>query len=402
MSRRRTSPSFPSDPDKRPPDGGEELVPLSTPALPDVLPLVDLIERLGTLSTADPRVVLGQPLAQVVQATLDAACDSAHSRRAYEIAIALFLDFLDSTRGERLPAPYAQAWRPFVEGSLDGRRRQWHYRPPALILRLLVDASSLDGFRQARLAAGDSPNTLNQREYALRTFLAVAFRDHILTPEQAQTMDVRVFRPRRKQVRTPVGRRLAPAEVRALRAAVDTTSNKGKRDLLLLDLMLFLGLRREEVCTLQVSDFVLDRGRWWVSLLGKGRQERKLKLPDTLLRSLHAWVEVAGLTLGVEEGSLFCSVNKGDRIVMKSPLSPSAASRLVAEYGYRARLAPMNGPSRLAPHDLRRTAARTAYDQGASLLQVQQMLGHARSDITERYIGTLSDSDDTATDHIEY
>jgi integrase len=100
-------------------------------------------------------------------------------------------------------------------------------------------------------------------------------------------------------------------------------------------------------------------------------------------------------------GALFRAVNKGDRIAQKA-LSVSAISRLVAEYGYKAGIATLEGSGRLAPHDLRRTAARTAYDQGASLLQVQEMLGHSTSQTTERYIGNVSKIDDTATDYIRY
>lgn len=410
---RRTSSSFADFyPDKREEPSAEiEVIPPSSPtsypleALSDD-PLMLLIEQVGQLSAVDPRIALRQPLEQVVAATLDAACESPHSRRSYQNAIGLFVQYLDQRRGGRLPEPYQREWRPFAVDQIIKRRKTWDFKPPALILRLFVDASVLDGFRQWRLMERDAVSTVNQREYAVRTFLAVAYRDGILTHEQAQAMNIKSFRARRKAAKQTVGRRLAAYEVQALRAAVNTRSRKGKRDLAILDMMLFLGLRREEVTSILMENFVLDHGYWWLRLVGKGRKERKLKLPRALLQSLRPWLDAASLKMGTPThypmgGALFRAVNRGGRIAQKA-LSVSAINRLVAEYGHQAEIAPLKGAGRLSPHDLRRTAARTAYDQGASLLQVQEMLGHSTSQTTERYIGNVSKIEDTATDYIRY
>ena len=56
----------------------------------------------------------------------------------------------------------------------------------------------------------------------------------------------------------------------------------------------------------------------------------------------------------------------------------------------------------LAPHDLRRTCARNAYDNGATIYQVQTMLGHADPKTTIRYIGALEDDSNTAIDKVAY
>jgi integrase/recombinase XerD len=74
----------------------------------------------------------------------------------------------------------------------------------------------------------------------------------------------------------------------------------------------------------------------------------------------------------------------------------------VAEYGSLAGLAPLTGENCLSPHDLRRTAARNAYDNGATLPQVQSMLGHSDVKTTMFYIGSLEDDDNTAVDRINY
>jgi integrase len=118
---------------------------------------------------------------------------------------------------------------------------------------------------------------------------------------------------------------------------VDTATLKGTCDLAILDLMLYLGLRREEVVQLTLADLRQDGGRWWLFVAGKGQKTR----------------------------------------------TPGSAASLT-------------------PHDLRRTAARTAYDNRATLIQVQEMLGHADPKTTALYIGADANDADTAVDHVCY
>lgn len=341
----------------------------------------------------------GPPLGEIVAAALSAAGRSEATRRSYQTAIGLFLQYVDQVCGDGLPGELAERWRPFAEATTEGKRTVWMYRAPAAILRL-ANAALLDGFRAWRETQGDSVNSASQRVYAVRTFLAVAFRDGFLTAEQAQGFSLKGYRQRQKLDRAPVGRRLSPAEVRVLREAVDTTTVKGRRDLAIVDTMLFLGLRREEVAGLSLTGFRQDRGRWWLVLQGKGQKTRRLKVHDTLFQSLAAWVASTGLTLG-GDGPLFRSFDRGDRVTERG-IDASLIGRLVAEYGHAALLAPAKGKNRLSAHDLRRTCARNAFDNGASLLLVQAMLGHSDPKTTAHYIGAFEDDNETAVDFVRY
>jgi integrase len=51
-------------------------------------------------------------------------------------------------------------------------------------------------------------------------------------------------------------------------------------------------------------------------------------------------------------------------------------------------------------HDLPRTCARNAFNNGATLPQVQTMLGDSDAKTTMRYIGSQEDDDNTAVDFI--
>jgi|GEM_PF-2570951 len=365
----------------------------------------DAAERAGLAALADlsavaPTAALRRPLAELVDATLSAAGRSEHTRRAYLTAAGLFLTYLDTARGAVIPAELAAAWRPFAIPGQDGRRATWAFNGPAAVLRL-VDPSIVDGFRAAREAAGDGAETAALRVNAARTLLRVALRDGVLTDGQAQALGLTPYRAKQKRDVQPTGRRLTPAEVRSLRGAVDVTTPKGKRDLAILDAMLYAGLRRDEAAGLDLTNFRQDGGRWWLVLTGKGQKTRRVKVADPFFRSLTAWQEAAGLVIGLGAGGLFRSVNRGGAVAAGG-INASVVGRLVAEYGAAAGLAPLTGPNRLSAHDLRRTCARNAYDNGAPLLLVQTMLGHADPKTTARYIGALEADDNTAVDFVDY
>lgn len=332
--------------------------------------------------------VLRRPLGAQVEAAIQAAARGPNTARAYRQAIGLFLQYLGGVLGAGLATL-----------TIEGRAHRWAFAGTAGVLRR-IEPGHLAGFRAWREAQGDSPNTASQRYAAVVTFLNVAYRDGILTDTQAMAMGLRPYKQRQKRDRRPVGRRLERAEVRALQAAPDTSTAKGKRDLALLNTMLYAGLRVEEVANLDVEHIQQDKGRWWLVFSGKGQKTRKIKLHEELYASLSAWLAARGLELGKGTGPVFVNVNKADAIG-RNRLNASSINRIVAEYGSQAGLAPATGENRLSPHDLRRTCARNAYENGAPLPLIEAMLGHASVDTTMQYIGA-QENEGGAVDFVRY
>jgi integrase len=350
--------------------------------------LAAFAQRAKTRSITSHAIAARLPLTKIVDATIHAAASrSEQTERSYRTAIGAFVSWLDETRGDVAPAQ----WRPFAEKTNDGARVAWQYNAPSAVL-LLVDQSALDAWRDS--IADAAPNTVAARVFAVRTFLRVALRDGALAQNQAINMGLRPYVTRQLRDEQPVGRRLNRDEVRALRAAVDTNARKGARDLAMLDVMLFAGLRCDEVCRLRPLNFTLDNGRRWIILRGKGQKTRRIKIHDTLHATLSEWMNKLGAAWN-DDRPLFVSVLKGDR-VNSHRIDTNDAARVVEELAERAQL------GHITPHDLRRTAARNAYDNGAGLIQVQLMLGHADPKTTARYIGADFNDADTATDHIRY
>lgn len=360
------------------------------------LPL-DTFKQRVQLTAASHDVAAQKPIGDLVDAFLDAAAGrSTATKRSYLKGVADFLDFLHREKGALLP----DAWQPIVTTARDGRRivYAWNEQTPAAVL-WTVDAALLDAYA-LHVGADSSPSTTEQRVNVVRTFLRVALRDNVLTHEQGQQLGLKPYQQRRQRTQTTVGRRLSVEEVRALRRSVDSSSTRGKRDAALLDCMLFAGLRRAEVANLRTGDVQLDQGRYWLNLTGKGRKQRKLKMHDSLYKSLHGWIEEAGIDSSADV-PLFPSVDRWGN-VKDSTIDPNVIERVTAEYAAVADIAPAKGKRKLAPHDLRRTCARNAYDNGATLLQVQQMLGHSDPKTTARYIGLDQETDNTAVDCVRY
>lgn len=170
--------------------------------------------------------------------------------------------------------------------------------------------------------------------------------------------------------------------MRRLRASVDAATLKGRRDLAILDLMLYAGLRRAEVCSLTGDSLQQQDGRFWLTVQGKGSKTRRLKVHDVLYQSLAEWLAAA------------------EKLDEKTP-SPHHLFEGMTRHGRLTGNA-LTGANALAPHDLRRTCARNAYDNGAPLPKIQQFLGHANIETTMRYIGYDEDDTETATDYVRY
>ncbi len=183
---------------------------------------------------------------------------------------------------------------------------------------------------------------------------------------------------------------LSKLQVKELTALCDDTP-AGRRDWVVLGLLLGAGLRREELSTLTFDAMKQQprRGgtmRDILEVTGKGEKTRIIPISGLLARRLKAWaVEVGG-------GNIARSVNKGGRI--GGALSAVGVFKIVAKYGE------MIGASELAPHDLRRSYAQIAYDAGIPITQISVLLGHSSITTTQKYLNLALDIETTASDFI--
>lgn len=207
--------------------------------------------------------------------------------------------------------------------------------------------------------------------------------------------------PQLELVKTPhvrgeiQGRRLTAQQAKQLLNTPNRETVKGLRDAAIIALLLTVGMRRSEICNLTWGHITeLEGHKVIANLKGKHGRIRTLKLPVWLWRLLMSWGEASGLNVSDPEQKVFVPVTKDGRVLVgRQGLTPHAIYKLINSYTAQAGLPPVK------PHDLRRTAALLARRGGASIEQVQLMLGHASPQTTSNYIGETLNLDDNAVDY---
>lgn len=193
------------------------------------------------------------------------------------------------------------------------------------------------------------------------------------------------------------GDRLNEQQCQALINQPGVNTNKGRRDTAILALMAVCGLRRSEVCSLNWGHIAeLDGHKVIKNLMGKHERVRTIKLPAGLWRRLVDYARQAEIST-VWDAPVFVAIRKGDTVQRGQRLTHNAIAWLVDHYVKEALI----GCEGITPHDLRRTAAKLSRKGGASIEQVQNMLGHASPQTTSQYIGESLDLDDHAVDYNE-
>lgn len=171
---------------------------------------------------------------------------------------------------------------------------------------------------------------------------------------------------------------LSQAEVKNLLGTANIRTLAGKRNRLILGLLVGAGLRREELAELTFDAITLQpvagKIRTVLTIHGKGGKDRVVPLSDALAGALDQW---AGITGG--KGHIARRISKGG--AMGERLSAVAIFEIVNRAGRAI------GRPELAPHDLRRTYARIGYDAGVDIGQISTLLGHASIATTQKYLG---------------
>jgi site-specific recombinase XerD len=163
---------------------------------------------------------------------------------------------------------------------------------------------------------------------------------------------------------------LTPGEVRKLLKASDRRTRNGRRDFVVLLLMVRLGLRAGEVANLRLDDVDWTRGE--IVIRGKPCREDRLPLPEDVGQAI-----VSYLTRGRPP-----STSRNLILRSRAPhreVTRSTVGGVVVRTSKRAGLASVNA------HHLRHTAATQMLRGGASLTEIGQVLRHQHIDTTAIY-----------------
>ena len=166
---------------------------------------------------------------------------------------------------------------------------------------------------------------------------------------------------------------------------------EGKRDWIVLGLLLGAGLRREELKWLTFDELKQIPGkrgkmRDVLEVKGRGAKDRVIPIKKLLADRLRDWKVIAG------DG--FVARSLGMKKQLGNSMSAVAIFQLVNKYGNKI------GIEGLAPHDLRRTYAQLGYEAGVPITQLSTLLGHANVATTQKYLDLSLDLETTASDFI--
>jgi integrase len=183
--------------------------------------------------------------------------------------------------------------------------------------------------------------------------------------------------PNISQKGTRLGNWLTREQAKELLAVPDRSTLKGKRDYVILALLVGCALRWNELAELDIETSQQREGRWVLAdLEGKGRRIRTVAIPVWVKQGINTWMIAAG----IEDGRLLRSISKGGKV--SESLSDWAVWSVVEQSSKQI------GIEHFGAHDLRRTCAKLCRKNGGDLEQIKFLLGHSSIHTSERYLGS--------------
>lgn len=144
------------------------------------------------------------------------------------------------------------------------------------------------------------------------------------------------------------------------------------RDYLMIALLYVTGMRREELAKIRIADIDMRQGL--IRVIGKGNKERVVPIGDATMADLKEYLvkrdEFAN-EKNARSSALFLN-NHGE------PLSVRSIDRRVKQFGHSEGLD-------FTPHTLRHSFATHLMENGADMMLIKEILGHASLSTTQKY-----------------
>lgn len=163
---------------------------------------------------------------------------------------------------------------------------------------------------------------------------------------------------------------LSVEEIDRIIAVIDTSSTKGRRDSAMLEVLYSCGLRVSELTSLQLSDLFFGEG--YIRVTGKGNKQRLVPISSAARDKIQRYLEDRAAK-STQVSIVFLN-NRGGQLtrVMVFTILRGAVLRAGID-------------KRISPHTFRHSFATHLLEGGASIRQVQEMLGHENIITTEIY-----------------
>lgn len=213
---------------------------------------------------------------------------------------------------------------------------------------------------------GNSIRTRNQRLACIKSF----YKDCLYYETQNIDNINKVLTINFKKYAKPIQEYLTEEEVSMIFTNVDTTTKKGKRDLLILVLLYDTAARETEIINLKLED--INIGMKSIKITGKGN---KIRIVPIMEQTKNLLVEY----LKNNNSKKYLLENK-ERIYNERFIRD-----IINKYTKGIN-------KKITPHTFRRTRAIHLLDKGVNIVYIQELLGHSSLLTTQEYIRSITKS----------
>jgi len=231
----------------------------------------------------------------------------------------------------------------------------------------LFSRASIRGFLGHLTSNKYSARSVARKLAAIRSFAKYLIREDVL--QINPTLNIATPKFSKK-----LPKYLSEGEVKALLQLPDTTTFAGLRDFMILELFYATGIRVSELAGLKIEHIRFDESVFRIT--GKGQKTRLVPMGQRIEHDLNDFLKK-------RESEENRSLEFQDFIFVKNNNEPFTRGQIaVIVQKYIRRVA---DKEKAHPHALRHTFATHLLNEGADLMSVKELLGHASLSTTQVY-----------------
>lgn len=213
---------------------------------------------------------------------------------------------------------------------------------------------------------GMSPRSMARKSSSLKGFYKFLLREGHISEDPTELLE-------RPKIGRALPKVLSLQEVEAILAQPDLSTAFGMRDKAILEVLYATGIRESELIDLQLGN--LNTTAEFLTVIGKGGRERIVPVGSYAIQAINNYLQRGrnDLCKDISERTLF--LNPYGR-----KMSRMGLWKIVKKYSL---MAAIGRP--ISPHVFRHSCATHMLEGGASIIAVQEMLGHVDVSTTQIY-----------------
>ena len=231
-----------------------------------------------------------------------------------------------------------------------------------------ADERDIQGYVDRLQDMNRSPTIISRNLASVRCFYKFLIYKGLLDQNPAKGIKLSKAEKKLPQV-------LQGEEIEQLLSQPDITEPKGCRDKAMLELLYATGIRASELINLDINDINLRSG---VLYCRGNKGVRSIPVYPSAVVAVSDYIyRMRGLIAGADDGALFVNLNGGR-------LTRQGFWKIVKSYAVEAGIM-----KEITPHTIRHSFALHLLENGASVKDIQTMMGHADISSTQVYVQLL-------------